>query len=277
MTPLLRSLRRAALSALSVSLIGAAATAPAYALDKYAAPSQNFDLSQWKLTMPSGAEISPAELNSGFQYADVFYTDRRTGGMVFRCPNIAGTTTNSKYSRTELREMLDPANTSAKADSNNWTPEQGGWLRAKLRVDHVSTTGESKKVGRVIVGQIHGPETEPVRLYYSKKPYEKTGRIHAAMETASGSTWWSPDIVGNADDAGIALGENFTYQIKLYGRKLTVAIYRPDGRKYSMTRYIDPAYLGQNMYFKAGVYNQNNSGDVSDYAQATFFILEHTH
>ncbi|MFP5306096.1 MAG: hypothetical protein ACLGI7_09775, partial [Gammaproteobacteria bacterium] len=60
MTPLLRSLRRTALSVLSVSLVGAAAATPAYALDKYAAPSQNFDLAQWKLTMPSGAEISPA-------------------------------------------------------------------------------------------------------------------------------------------------------------------------------------------------------------------------
>src|SRR3546814_2893041 len=65
--------------------------------------------------------------------------------MVFRCPNIAGTTRSTHYSRTELRELLDPDNTSAKADSNNWTPEQGGWLRAKLRVDHVSTTGDARK------------------------------------------------------------------------------------------------------------------------------------
>src|SRR3546814_13743947 len=83
--------------------------------------------------------------------------------MVFRCPNIAGTTRSTHYSRTELRELLDPDNTSAKADSNNWTPEQGGWLRAKLRVDHVSTTGDAGKYGRVIIGQIHGPVSEPVR------------------------------------------------------------------------------------------------------------------
>lgn len=103
--------------------------------------------------------------------------------MVFRCRNIACTTANSQYSRTELREMLDPLNSSAKALSNNWTPEQGGWMRAKLRVDRVLTTGDSGKAGRVIVGQIHGPSTEPVRLYYPKKAAEKTGRIYIAVET----------------------------------------------------------------------------------------------
>lgn len=273
------ALLRPVLPALSILLLAAGLTAPARAatLSGAQAPSQNFDLTQWKLTMPSGDEISPVVLNSGFQYADVFHTEARSGGMVFRCPNIAGTTANSHYSRTELREMLDPLNSSAKALSNNWTPEQGGWLRAKLRVDRVSTTGEDKKIGRVIVGQIHGPSTEPVRLYYAKKPTEKTGRIYIAVETTTGSTWRSADIVSNVNDGGIALGENFTYQIKLYGTKLSVAIYRGDGRKHALTRTIDSKYLGQSMYFKAGVYNQNNTGDPSDYVQATFFILEHTH
>ena len=249
----------------------------ATALSPLLAPSQNFDLRQWKLTLPSAAEISAAELNSGFQYADVFFTDPRSGGMVFRCPNIASSTLNSAYPRSELREMLDPDNSAAKAASNNWTPEQGGWLRAKLRIDQVSTSGDAAKLGRVIVGQIHGPETEPLRLYYVKKPYEMTGRLYAAIETTTGSTYRSADIVSNKDNAGIALGENFTYQIKLYGTRLSVAIYRGDGRKHVFTHTIDSAYLGQGLYFKAGVYNQNNSGDSSDYAQATFFILEHVH
>lgn len=34
---------------------------------------------------------------------------------------------------------------------------------------------------------------------------------------------------------------------------------------------------GQYMYFKAGVYNQNNSGDADDYAQATFYKLKKSH
>jgi poly(beta-D-mannuronate) lyase len=31
------------------------------------------------------------------------------------------------------------------------------------------------------------------------------------------------------------------------------------------------------MYFKAGVYNQNDSGDPQDYDQATFYSLENKH
>src|SRR3546814_20222644 len=92
-----------------------------------------------------------------FPYTTLFRSDLRSGGMVFRCPNIAGTTRSTHYSRTELRELLDPDNTSAKADSNNWTPEQGGWLRAKLRVDHVSTNGDA---GKYEIGRAAGRERE---------------------------------------------------------------------------------------------------------------------
>ncbi|MGH8517516.1 MAG: polysaccharide lyase family 7 protein [Panacagrimonas sp.] len=255
--------------------IGLSLTAPAVlALSGSLAPSENFDLRRWKLTLPNGDEVDPHLLNSGFSYAGAFYTDSRTGGMVFRCPNRAATTANSNYSRSELRGMLDPDNSNAKAASNNWTPEQGGWLKAQLRVDRVSVTGESAKVGRVVIGQIHGPETEPLRLYYSKKPGQRTGRIYAASETIGGSTRYSPDIVSSAGDGGIPLGERFRYSIKLDRTRLDVLIYRADGRIHRWSTYIDARYLGRAQYFKAGVYNQNNTGDRSDYAQATFFALQ---
>lgn len=275
--PCATSCLRPAAAALLFAAFSANVWSAAQALSGYLAPSENFDLSHWKLTLASGSEIKPDELNSGFGYAQVFFTDPATGGMVFRCPNRAGTTANSDYSRSELRELLAPDNSNSKADANNWTPEEGGWLKAKLRIDRVSTTGESYKQGRVIIGQIHGPDTEPVRLYYAKKPYEKTGRIYAAMETVANRTRYSPDIVSNSEGKGIALGENFSYQIKLAGTRLDVSIYRGDGTRHAYSTTIDSRYLGLNQYFKAGVYNQNNTGDRSDYAQATFFALEQIH
>ena len=39
---------------------------PAQALDPLLPPSGNFDLTQWKLTLPSGAEVQPSELSHGF-------------------------------------------------------------------------------------------------------------------------------------------------------------------------------------------------------------------
>lgn len=245
-------------------------------LQRGAPPAQNFNLSRWKLTLPSGEDVQVTELNDGFAQAGVFYTDPRTGGMVFRTPNIAGSTEGSKYSRTELREMRIPTE-SAKADANNWTPEEGGTLRARLSVDRVSRTGDADKVGRVVIGQIHGPDAEVVRLYYEKKPDQARGRVYAGLDSFDNETTWSPDIVPNDEGGGIALGEVFSYQIRLAGRELSVIVQPPAGGSRTLTKTIDADYLGTNQYFKAGVYNQNNTGEAGDYAQATFFALEQSH
>jgi hypothetical protein len=273
------STRRLAAPLIRPALFAALFTvlAPAHAtLSKSAAPSSNFDLSHWKLTLPSGSEVGTSQLLSGYQYAGAFYTDPHNGGMVFRCPNIAGTTVNSHYSRSELREMLSPTS-DTKSDANNWRPEDGGTQVARLRVDRVSTTGDSTKVGRVVIGQIHGPETEVIRLYYTKLPGEAKGRIYAGMDDTNNNNTYSPDIVSNKNGGGIALGQPFTYTIKLKGTRLFVRIRTSADTYYDYVKYVDSRYLGQNVYFKAGVYNQNNTGSSSDYVQATFFRLTHTH
>lgn len=240
-------------------------------------PSRNFDLSRWKLTLPSAEEVQAVVLNSGYAYADVFFTDRRSGGLVFRCPNKARTTANSSYSRTELREMRVPDGP-AHASANNWRMAEGGELTATLRIDRVSTTGEAKKVGRVVIGQIHGDDSEPIRLYFDKKPGEARGRLYARMDNAANSTdTQSPDIVGNGGDGGLALGELFSYRIRLQDRALSVEVRRLDGRLHLYETLIDPNFAGDKLYFKAGVYNQNNTGDSADYVQATFFALAARH
>lgn len=245
-------------------------------LDGGLPPSRNFDLSHWKLTLPSGDEVQVDELNTGFTSPQAFYTDAATGGMVFRCPNRAGTTTNSRYSRSELREMLAPGS-SASAAENNWTTADGGTLQATLRVDRVSTTGETAKVGRLIIGQIHGVDSEPIRLYFHKTPGEARGRIYAGHDTAENASSFSADIVRNTDGAGIALGEVFSYEIRLVDTRLTVLIRPAAGPAVTYAKNIDPDYRGENLYFKAGVYNQNDGGDDGDYVQATFFALTHAH
>ena len=53
-------------------------------------------------------EISFKELRepkNPYYHADWFYTDTKTGAMVFTAPNKAITTANSKNARTELRAM----------------------------------------------------------------------------------------------------------------------------------------------------------------------------
>ncbi|HEX8705414.1 MAG TPA: polysaccharide lyase family 7 protein [Myxococcaceae bacterium] len=260
-------------------------------LDPSAPPSDNFDLTHWKLTLPSASEVSAATLSNGYELENTFYTSPVTGGMVFRCPNLADTTTNSSYSRTELREMLAPGG-SASAPANNWVfstssaaskAEAGGvdgTLRATLTVDRVSTTGDSSKVGRVIVGQIHGPSSEPIRLYFHKRPTDQRGAIYFAHDTPSNSNSYHA-IIGDPNNLnptnGIQLGEMWSYEIKVVGQTMTVKV-TPQGRSTVTTTFaLESGYNDLDMYFKAGVYNQNNTGTADDYVQATFYSLTHTH
>ena len=102
---------------------GSGGTGGTGTLDPNSAPSENFDLSNWKITLSSGDEKSVSEINNGFELSNQFYTGN-DGGMVFKnYPKGAGTTTNSTYSRVELREMLRGTNTSISTsgiNGNNW-------------------------------------------------------------------------------------------------------------------------------------------------------------
>ena len=262
-------------------------------LDPDAPPGENFDLSKWKITLPinDAEEHSAAELVAGYEHPDWFFTDPATGGMVFRAPNRGDTTGGSSYTRSELREMLAPGG-SASAAGNNWVLGTSsssarnaaggvdGTLRAVLTVDRVSTTGESGKVGRVIVGQIHAPDTEIIRLYYHKRPGDSRGAIYFANDDIDNEDTFYP-IIGDRNNLnpadGIALGELWSYEIRTVGRTMTVKI-TPEGRPtVTKTFQIQADYNDLSNYFKAGVYNQNNTGTASDYAQATFYSLIHTH
>jgi len=99
-----------------------------YKLDPTLAPSENFDLTSFKLTIPTDEDtngksdnISEKKLNKGYQ-SEYFYT-AKDGGMVFKCPSHGTTTPNSNYVRVELREMLRKGDKSIKAkgvNKNNW-------------------------------------------------------------------------------------------------------------------------------------------------------------
>lgn len=260
-------------------------------LDPSAPPSGNFDLSQWKLTIPNGSDISVSTLNGGYTLVNAFYTDPVTGGMVFRCLNIAGTTSGSTYSRSELREMLNESAGTTNL-GNNWVLGTSsaqaraaaagvdGTMNATLSVDHVSTTGDSAKIGRVVVGQIHGPDTEIIRLYYHKRPSDSRGAIYFGHDTPSNSNTYYP-IIGDPNNLnpvdGINLGERWSYEIKVIGQTLIVSVTPENRPTVTSTLAIEAGYNDQYLYYKAGVYNQNNTGDSTDYVQATFYSLTHTH
>jgi hypothetical protein len=276
-------------------------------LDATKKPSENFDLLSWSLTLPTDLNkdkkadtVYETPLSEGFELKPLFYT-AEDGGMVFACPNIgARTSKNTKYARTELREMLRRGNSRIKTqgiNANNWVFSSAhgadrknagaveGSLEATLAVNRVSTTGDESMVGRVIIGQIHATDDEPIRLYYRKLPNNSKGSIYFAHEINGADDQWvnligsrSPTLADPQD--GIELNEKFSYKITVENDILFVTVIR-QGKK-NITASFDMSSSGYNssdqyMYFKAGVYNQNNGGNPKDYVQATFYHLDNQH
>jgi hypothetical protein len=278
-----------------------------------AAPSElGIELDDWYLSIPSDLDgngrsdsISESQLANGYTHPEYFYTSG-DGGIVMRSPSRGfKTSTNTSYVRVELREMLRRGNTSLAStqgvNANNWvfghapTSAQAnagginGELNVTLAVNQVTTNGENYQIGRIIIGQIHANDDEPIRLYYRKLPNNSKGAIYFAHEPRTGSEAYV-EMIGSRDNTtsnpadGIALDEKFSYTINATDALLTVTITR-EGKDdvvatYDMTgsQYEDPE---QYMYFKVGVYHVNNtsdpSSDTGQFAQATFYEIRNSH
>jgi len=276
-------------------------------LDPNLPPSGNFELIDWNISIPVDNDgngkadtIKEVPLSQGFTNSQFFYT-ASDGGMVFRVPiKGAKTSSNTSYTRTELREMLrrgDTTYSTKGVGKNNWvfgsapgsdrTAAGGvdGILTGTLAVNHVSTTGSDSQVGRVIFAQIHANDDEPIRFYYRKLPGNSKGSIYFAHEPRSGSDVYF-EMIGSRSKSqsnpsdGIELNEKFSYEIKTVGNTMTVKLIR-DGKP-DLVQQVDMSNSGydsggQYMYFKAGAYIQDNTGNDNDYAQVTYYALDNTH
>jgi len=276
-------------------------------LDPSLPPSGNFELIDWNISVPIDNDgngkadtIKEVPLSNGYT-SEFFYT-ASDGGMVFRVPiGGAKTSTNTSYTRVELREMLRRGDTSFSTKGvggNNWVfgsaPSSDraaaggvdGTLTGTLAVNHVSTTGSDSQVGRVIFAQIHANDDEPIRFYYRKLPGNELGSIYFAHESRNQSNDTYYELIGSRSKSqpnpadGIALGEVFSYEIKVVGNTMTVKLIR-DGKP-DIVRTVDMSNSGydvggQYMYFKAGAYIQDNTGNSDDYAQVTYYALNNSH
>ena len=123
----------------------------------------DIDFSNWKVTLPVDEdgngrpdEYKPHELvNYRYQTLEpvqpFMYDDTTDTSLVFfTFPEVS--TTNSSYSRTELRELINPSNS-----RENWALEEGGEMIGTLKVDSVSENNTSSDdYHKIIVMQIHG-------------------------------------------------------------------------------------------------------------------------
>ncbi|WP_034960750.1 polysaccharide lyase family 7 protein [Erythrobacter longus] len=208
-----KQLRTSSLAVTASILALAIPAASLTADDNSAAPGSVFDLSYWKITLPTDddGDSKPDEISvkaiQDYFHSDFFYLNDE-GRMVFAAPNKAPTTANSTNTRSELRQMLRGANTriGTHEPGNNFAVEArkssdkfgaiGGKMEATLRVDHVSmNAGDPSKrpAYSAVVGQIHalkykstrsgfGYGNEPIKIYYKKFPDHETGSVFWTYE-----------------------------------------------------------------------------------------------
>jgi hypothetical protein len=229
-------------------------------------PSDYFDLTNWKITLPIPDEKGRArEIKQLRNFASpyFFYTDE--GAMAFRAPTDGTTTKNSKYARSELRERMY-------GEDAAWTLERGGILTATLKIDKAPMTIDGVK-GRMVIGQIHGEDDELVRLYWDRE------EIYFYNDKSSDDNkehrFELVDALGNTPR--VKMGRTFSYRIVALEDVLKVSV-TIDGRDYHSVTPINDFWQSQKLYFKAGVYlGVNKDQGAFGSGQVSFYALDVAH
>ena len=255
-------------------------------------------MDEWKILLGDGTYVDDLV---NYKKDNFFYVenDGQTDWVVYKTPNSGITSKTSSNTRTELGQKA------------HWIPETGGKLTGTLKVQHVSTTGNADVASSysVVIGQIHsdeGHENEPLKIFYKKFPSHEKGSVfwnyEINTEGSNDGRWdfstavWGNDfsVVGTSPNTypeepkdGIALGEEFSYEVNIYKGimyltftseghetiKFTKNLLKSEFAKkseipqqvidvYSSKRTVsverEIAYAGEINYFKQGAYNQAN-------------------
>lgn len=218
------------------------------------------DLSTWNLTVPVGnppTTIDTPRLMNGFKDS-YFHAD--SGTLFFWAPVTGTRTANTHYPRSELRETYPDGRL------RNWTyGEADNFLRATLAVNQVPSSG------RVVIGQIHAYQsTKPlVKLEYQYKDNKQTGSVIAKVRMRPDDGEGRSIVIAD----NVPLDRNFTYVIHLNKAGL-LDISAANGQ---WNERIGAAWGSKPLYFKAGVYVQDNQGNSKEGGQVTFAKLDIDH
>ncbi|WP_296249787.1 polysaccharide lyase family 7 protein [Pseudomonas sp. UBA4194] len=218
------------------------------------------DLAVWNLSIPVGSPpktIETPQLKSG--YKDKYF-DSGSGSLFFWAPVTGSKTANAKYPRTELRETFKDG------ELRNWKyPEADNSLKATLLVSKVPSSG------KIVIGQIHAYEsTKPMlKLEYQYSDSSKAGNIVAKLRKTPGSSEGKSIIIAK----NVPLNVKFKYEIHL-SKSGALGI---SARDQNLTTKVGSSWKNKLLYFKAGVYTQDNTGYTSEGGRVTFYALKVRH
>ncbi|WP_298535675.1 polysaccharide lyase family 7 protein [uncultured Algibacter sp.] len=253
----------------------------------------SIDLSHWKVTLPVADEngkpyeIDPPEIldfASNEIAKPYMYIDSTKGAIVFHAMPTNSKTRNTKYTRSELREQMEPGNNNV-----NWTFKQGAKMKGKLAMDQ-TTRDSNGKYHRTIIMQIHGRLTNEQRdligeddnnappilkIYWDKgKVRIKTKvlkNLNASYEEMLHEDAWDNDEGFNFEqEVGF---RKFTLEVQVSEGKMVIIL---NGNEYKVYEGIHMKKWGifEN-YFKAGNYFQ--SRDKGSFSKVRFYELEVSH
>jgi hypothetical protein len=249
------------------------------------------DLNNWKVTLPISENGKPIEVEPPeiLDYANsevlkpFMYNDSINAALVFYTYPGA-TTANSSYSRTELREQMNPG-----SNSTNWTFAQGGTMKGTISVDEISKKNNGD-YHRTMVMQIHGRLTNEQRDLIGEddnnappvlKIYWQDGHIRAVTKALKDVSASETEILYT--DAWED-GEEHTFSEKVDFEKFTVEIKASAGRlevilNESVSKVFESTHMEKwgvfENYFKAGNYLQTT--DSGAFAKVKFYelLVEH--
>ena len=248
----------------------------------------NIDLNNWKVTLPIGrpTEVAPPEI---LDYATnetlkpFFYNDSIKGALVFYTYPDASTT-NSSYSRTELREQLVPG-----SNKTNWSFSQGGKMKGTLEVAEMSKDVNGDYY-RVIIMQIHGILTDTQKALIGAsdnnappmlKIYWVNGKVRVKTKELKDLNATETEMLHEeawGDDAGYTFPEyvgfeKFKLEIKVSIGRMEVILNEKDSIVYDNI-HMQKWEIFEN-YFKAGNYFM--SRDKESFSKVNYYELEVTH
>jgi poly(beta-D-mannuronate) lyase len=212
-------------------------------------PSGIINLTNWKLTLPSGGD-DPSEVKqpklTRFRDPRYFHVNAFGDGVVFRAPVGGATTGNSEYPRSELREM-----TAGGKKEASWSGKSG--THVMTITQEITAVPQGKP--QVVAGQIHDDEDDVVmvRLNGTKLYVEADGRQVGVLDPA------------------YRLGTRFTVQLVSTPGLIRVT--------YNGIKTVGLERDGSGYYFKAGCYTQANddNADEDSYGEVVIHALTVQH
>jgi hypothetical protein len=148
----------------------------------------------------------------------------------------------------------------------NWYyPEADNLLYATLAVNQVPSSG------KIVIGQIHAYQSQKplVKVEYQYKTSTATGNIVAKVRMHPDDDTGRVIIVAT----GVKLDQEFNYLIHLSpGGALGIS-----AAGYQWDTQISTTWRDKPLYFKAGVYVQDNTGYTTEGGKVTFSKLDIDH